>query len=93
MRTQSGLKFVTKYMKLMGVYTEAAYVPSGCSLEEFVTEYLRNDGIFVLRILSHNVNEVMVAELVEDCWKRCVLSYTLFFFLRTSKIELRLRCF
>ncbi|XP_070205817.1 innexin unc-9-like isoform X2 [Littorina saxatilis] len=70
LQTRTALRFAERYMKLLGVYTAPLPVPKGCSVEQFVMEYLRNDGIFVLRILAVNTNEVVVAELVEECWKR-----------------------
>ncbi|KAL8564436.1 hypothetical protein ACOMHN_057458 [Nucella lapillus] len=70
LHTQSSLRLVRRYMKLMYAYSEPLEVPAACSVEQFVLEYLRNDGIFVLRILAVNTNEVVVAQLVEELWKR-----------------------
>ncbi|KAK7094124.1 innexin unc-9-like [Littorina saxatilis] len=70
LQTQTALSFVRRYMRLMGVYAEPHPVPIGRSLEQFVTEYLGNDGVFVLRILAVNTNEVVIAELVEELWER-----------------------
>lgn len=64
------MKFVQRYMRLMGFYSRPVPAPKTCSVEQFVTEYLRNDGVFILRILSVNTNEVVVAELVEELWAR-----------------------
>ncbi|XP_076435006.1 innexin unc-9-like [Babylonia areolata] len=70
LQTQTAIKFVRSYMKLMGVYSPSHPVPEHCSVEQFVTEYLRNDGVFILRILAVNTNEVVVAQLVEELWTR-----------------------
>jgi hypothetical protein len=60
-----------KYLKLTGVYSDPVVVNNPKrTLEKFVLQYLRNDGVFVLRILSVNTNEVIVAQLVEELWKR-----------------------
>ena len=72
LQTQTSIRFVQRYMKLMGVYTEPMPVPQSCSVEQFAMEYLRNDGVFVVRILAVNTNEVVVAELIEELWKRSV---------------------
>ena len=72
LQTQTSVRFVQRYMKLMGVYTEPIPVPESCSVEQFAMEYLRNDGVFVVRILAVNTNEVVVAELIEELWKRSV---------------------
>ncbi|XP_076452653.1 innexin unc-9-like [Babylonia areolata] len=70
LQTKTSMTFVRRYMKLMYAYSEPLEVPSTCSVEQFVLEYLRNDGIFVLRILAVNTNEVVVAQLVEELWRR-----------------------
>lgn len=57
-------------MRLMNFYCVPATASKSFSVEEFVTEYLRSDGVFVLRILSVNTNEVVVSELVAELWKR-----------------------
>lgn len=54
----------------MQFYSEPVHVPKTCTVEQFVTEYLRSDGIFVLRILAVNTDEVVVSQLVEELWKR-----------------------
>ncbi|KAL8591961.1 hypothetical protein ACOMHN_020439 [Nucella lapillus] len=70
LQTQTAIKFVRSYMKLMGVYSPLPPVPEHCSVDQFVLQYLRNDGVFILRILAVNTNEVVVAQLVEELWKR-----------------------
>ncbi|KAK7499059.1 hypothetical protein BaRGS_00009606 [Batillaria attramentaria] len=72
LQTQTAIKFVQRYMRLMGFYAKPIPAPRTCSVEQFVTEYLRNDGVFVLRILAVNTNEVVVAELVEELWIRYI---------------------
>ncbi|XP_025113344.1 innexin unc-9-like isoform X2 [Pomacea canaliculata] len=68
LQTQTALKFVRHYMRLFCCVPATA--SKSCSVEEFVTEYLGSDGVFVLRILSVNTNEVVVSELVAELWKR-----------------------
>lgn len=75
LQTHTAMKFVQRYMRLMGFYNTSVPMPKACSLEQFVTEYLRNDGVFILRILAVNTNEVVVAELVEQLWIRYVKMY------------------
>ncbi|XP_025089066.1 innexin unc-9-like isoform X2 [Pomacea canaliculata] len=70
LQTQTALKFVRRYMRLMNFYCVPATASKSFSVEEFVTEYLRSDGVFVLRILSVNTNEVVVSELVTELWNR-----------------------
>ena len=70
MRSQSAVGFVRHCSKLIGVYSEAKTVPVPCTLENFSLQYLRNDGILILRILAANTNDVIVAELVEEMWNR-----------------------
>ncbi|XP_025089060.1 innexin unc-9-like isoform X3 [Pomacea canaliculata] len=72
LQTQAALKFVESYLRLMQFYSEPVHVPKTCTVEQFVTEYLRSDGIFVLRILAVNTDEVVVSQLVEELWKRYI---------------------
>jgi hypothetical protein len=37
-------------------------------LDEFI-EYLRRDGLFTLRLMGHNVNTIVVSEIVCHMWK------------------------
>ncbi len=36
--------------------------------EKFVNEYLRQDGIFLLRLIGHNTNTMTVTEIVKSLW-------------------------
>ena len=40
------------------------------SISQFVVDYLGNDGVFVLRILAGNTNDVVMAELMSKMWFR-----------------------
>jgi len=37
-------------------------------LRQFVDEYLRNDGVFVLRMIGSNTDTITVAELTNELW-------------------------
>lgn len=38
----------------------------------FVRDYLGNDGVFILRIIATNTNDVIMSELVCSVWKRYI---------------------
>ena len=40
------------------------------SVSQFVVDYLGNDGVFLLRILAGNTNDVVMAELMGKMWFR-----------------------
>ena len=52
-------KFVRIYLKM-----NTTHVPKKADRERFVMDYLRYDGILVLRILAQNTNDVIMAKLV-----------------------------
>ncbi|CAH1803120.1 unnamed protein product [Owenia fusiformis] len=59
------IMYVKKHLKLMMRYdkaTEKKVVP------KFTNTYLKQDGIFVLRLLGKNANEVIVSEIVAGLW-------------------------
>lgn len=40
--------------------------------ESFVREYLKHDGVFLLRLISHNFGTVVTAEIVQSLWPQYV---------------------
>ena len=38
-------------------------------LRRFVGEYLRPDGVLVLRLMALNTNEIVVAEVIAELWE------------------------
>ena len=40
----------------------------GRACEKFVKSYLRTDGVFMLRLIGHNTNQVTVTEVVTALW-------------------------
>ena len=60
-------------MKLiMTFYTHISYQEGRRTVPKFVRDYLGNDGIFLLRILATNTNDVVMAEMVCSLWLRYV---------------------
>ncbi|CAG5122626.1 unnamed protein product [Candidula unifasciata] len=71
LRTDQSVKFVSKYLSILN--------EDGSSPQEgkrtvvtFVRDYLGNDGVFMLRILATNTNDVVMSELVTSVWKRYI---------------------
>ena len=61
---QSRLTYTKKFLKITGKYH-----PSDATLlERFVNQYLRQDGIFILRILAKNAGDLIVSEIVNAMW-------------------------
>ena len=52
--------------------TNASSTPHGCidtnSLNKFISDYLRKDGVFLLRIIKKNSNDLVVGELISELW-------------------------
>lgn len=46
-------------------------------MSKFVVNYLGNDGVFLLRILAYNTNDVVISELMGQVYERfCKFKYT-----------------
>ena len=59
-------QYVRKYLKIMHKnFAKADYTPS----KEFCEDYLRQDGIFVLRLIAKNTNDVVVGEIIQAMWE------------------------
>lgn len=41
---------------------------------DFVTDYLKQDGVFILRLISHNTNNITVNEIIAGLWDAWLLS-------------------
>jgi hypothetical protein len=73
--------FVRRYLNIGERYsnhilpltnTNASSTPHGCIdtslLNKFISEYLRKDGVFLLRIIKKNSNDLVVGELIAELW-------------------------
>jgi hypothetical protein len=60
-------RYVSKHVKIFNNVEDDEEVDE--ALEEFAVEYLKQDVVFVLRLLSHNINSIVVSELVDHLWK------------------------
>ncbi|GFO41177.1 innexin [Plakobranchus ocellatus] len=69
--TVQSVKFVTKYLSILN---EDGSTPQEGrrTVQTFVRDYLGNDGIFLLRILATNTNDVVMAEMICSVWRRYV---------------------
>ncbi|PAA67898.1 hypothetical protein BOX15_Mlig001448g4 [Macrostomum lignano] len=58
--------FIKKYLKIMtSIHSEEKAVA-----KKFVNSFLRYDGIFLLRMISHNAGDLITAEIVREIWLR-----------------------
>jgi hypothetical protein len=74
----SRMSFVRRYLKLndrLGYHSHHSSSSTASStthdnklLESFLYEYLRHDGVFLLRIVKKNSNDIVVGELVCALW-------------------------
>ncbi|KAL5006065.1 hypothetical protein ScPMuIL_017223 [Solemya velum] len=63
---ENRVKFVKKYLRIV----EAINGSSDKKIcRRFSDEYLRDDGIFLLRIVAKNSNEVLLTDLIHYLWK------------------------
>ncbi|KAF7259619.1 hypothetical protein EG68_02577, partial [Paragonimus skrjabini miyazakii] len=58
------VKFIRKYLKIMSVFRDTDKAASG----KFVENYLRPDGVFLIRLISINVGDLMAGDLACELW-------------------------
>lgn len=64
--TVSQIKYVKKYIKLIERANKNEYDKRHIAC--FAEEYLRQDGVFYLRMLASNANDVLVAQVIGSLW-------------------------
>lgn len=57
------IQFIKKYIKMMPKYPYNRKSDRR-SIQAFATDYLRQDGVFILRLIGKNVNEVILCEII-----------------------------
>ena len=63
------VRYIKKHLALEKDQTE--FQPAGeKTVQNFVDEYLRPDGVFILRLCGHNTDAVTVSEFITALWKR-----------------------
>ncbi|KAK3083021.1 hypothetical protein FSP39_011829 [Pinctada imbricata] len=61
--------FAMKYLKVNNIYdTKDKDMFMAKLTNRFISNYLRQDGIFLLKIMSSNTNTVMVSDIVRHLW-------------------------
>lgn len=65
--TISKVNYVKKYVKLVEKVNKSDYKRKHIAC--FAEEYLKHDGIFYLRMLAANANDVLVAQMIACLWK------------------------
>ena len=58
-------RFIKKHLQLMDKLPRDADKKQAV---RFVEEYLKQDGVFVLRLVGHNTNAITVTEFVSSLW-------------------------
>lgn len=58
------MTYVTKYLKIMSKVKQETAPLEVKAIRGFVNDYLRPDGVFALRVLANNTNDVVTAEII-----------------------------
>ncbi|KAA3678591.1 innexin [Paragonimus westermani] len=62
--------FIKRFLRIKGVLSRATHQQiSRSDLDDFIDEYLRRDGVFLVRMLALNAGEVITAEIVTVLYK------------------------
>ncbi|CAD5123465.1 DgyrCDS11810 [Dimorphilus gyrociliatus] len=61
------MRYVRKHLKLAGLYQTANEQSE--DLNKFVKDYLKSDGIFILRLIGSNTNTITVTDFVRSLWR------------------------
>ena len=62
--------FATKYLKAGDIYSDQdndLFIQK--LIKRFINNYLKQDGVFLLKIISSNTNTVMVTDIVRYLWE------------------------
>jgi hypothetical protein len=70
-------RYIKRHLAAMDRVRARGRKPDDELVRRFVVEYLRQDGVLVLRLLNANVNSIIVAEFVADLWEHFLASYRL----------------
>ncbi|KAL5107482.1 Innexin unc-9 [Taenia crassiceps] len=63
-REKSKIHFIKKFLRLQDIYTaEHKEI-----LRNFISDFLRHDGVFLLRMISMNAGDVVTADVVVEMW-------------------------
>jgi len=62
------VQFLKKYIKMIPEYQYEKKIDRHC-IQTFATHYLKQDGVFILRLIGKNVNEVILCEIVLSLYK------------------------
>ncbi|XP_050418687.1 innexin unc-9 [Patella vulgata] len=60
------VRYIKKYLKLLD---EVRGEEDKRFAKKFADQYLRDDGIFVLRLIGKNSNDILLSDLVSNLWK------------------------
>jgi len=60
-------RFIKKHLQLVQKAEEKG--PSDAALTEFVEDYLKHDGVFILRLIGHNADAITVTEFINALYQ------------------------
>ena len=65
--TSDKIRFVRNHLKMMGRLSDPAEAEK---VKDFVENYLAQDGNFVMRLIAHNTNSIIVTEVMCSLWDK-----------------------
>lgn len=66
--------YITKYLKVICKVRQQSGVLEVRTIRHFVNDYLRPDGVFALRVIAKNTNEIVTTEIIGalyDYYRKC----------------------
>jgi len=68
-------KFIANHLKMSGRLAAKPGLKDSELVRKFVSDYLRPDGSFLLRLVAHNTDNITTTELISCMWDGWKLSY------------------
>merc|ERR1719422_526691 len=62
------LTYIQNHLRMLQRYSNDSAEEDRQKVERFTKNYMRHDGVFLLRLIGHNTNTLTVSEIIGSLW-------------------------